>query len=49
MQAAALGLAKLPIVTIQHPFGVRSRAEVSEMAKQCVDDVAKAIADEVVR
>ncbi len=45
MQAAALGFGKLPIVTIPHPFGIRSRAEVGEIALACVDEVAKIAID----
>jgi len=41
MQAAALGFGKLPIVAIAHPFGVRSRSEVGEIANGCVDEIAK--------
>jgi len=43
MQAAALGFGKLPIVAIPHPFGVRSRGEVGEIAKGCVDEVARTV------
>jgi hypothetical protein len=40
-QAAKLGFARLPIATIAHPFGLRSRAEVRQMAEGCVDDIVK--------
>ncbi len=40
-QAKALGVPALPIVAIDHPFGVRSRDEVRAMAEKAVDDVAK--------
>jgi hypothetical protein len=38
-QARALGDANLPIAVIPHPFGLRSRDEVREIAAKCVDDV----------
>ena len=39
-QARALGDATLPIAVIPHPFGLRTHAEVSEIAAKCVDDLA---------
>ena len=36
-QARALGDADLPIAVIPHPFGLRSREEVREIASKCVD------------
>jgi hypothetical protein len=33
----------LPIAVIPHPFGLRTRDEVREMAKQCVTDIVKLI------
>ena len=38
-QARALGDADLPIAVIPHPFGLRTREEVREIARQCVDEV----------
>ena len=38
-QARALGDAALPIAVIPHPFGVRSRDEVRDIASKCVDDL----------
>ena len=38
-QARALGDANLPIVVIPHPFGLRSREEVHDIASKCVDEV----------
>ena len=38
-QARALGDANLPIAVIPHPFGLRSRDEVRDIASKCVDDV----------
>jgi hypothetical protein len=40
-QAKALGNVALPIAVIPHPFGLRKREEVREMAQQCVQDIAK--------
>jgi nitrogenase molybdenum-iron protein alpha/beta subunit len=40
-QAAKLGFARLPIATIAHPFGLRTRAEVRQMAERAVDEIAK--------
>jgi hypothetical protein len=42
-QARALGDANLPIAIIPHPFGLRTRDEVREIASQCVDEVAELI------
>ena len=38
-QARALGDANLPIAVIPHPFGLRSRDEVRDIATKCVDEV----------
>ncbi len=38
-QAAALGNAELPIAVIPHPFGLRTRDEVREIASKCVDEL----------
>ena len=38
-QARALGDANLPIAVIPHPFGLRSRDEVRDIASKCVDEV----------
>ena len=42
-QASALGNSALPIAVIAHPFGVRSRAEVRQMAEKCADDIAELV------
>ena len=42
-QAKALGTPDLPIAVIAHPFGLRQRAEVREMARQCVRDIVKLV------
>jgi hypothetical protein len=49
MQAAALGIGELPIVAIPHPFGIRSRSEVGEIAKQYVDEIAKMATEGIAR
>ena len=40
-QARALGDAGLPIAIVPHPFGLRTREEVHEIASKCVDDLAE--------
>ena len=40
-QARALGDANLPIAVIPHPFGVRTRDEVKDIASRCVDELAE--------
>jgi hypothetical protein len=42
-QARALGNPDLPIAVIPHPFGLRTREEVRQMAEQCVDDIVKLV------
>ena len=42
-QASALGDPALPIAVVAHPFGLRSREEVREMARQCVTDIVALI------
>ena len=42
-QATKLGFGQLPIVVVAHPFGLRTRDEVREIANQCVDDVAQLV------
>jgi hypothetical protein len=39
-QAGKLGFARLPIAVVPHPFGLRTRVEVQEMAEDCVKDIA---------
>ena len=39
-QAKALGNPDLPIAVIEHPFGLRKREEVRQMAEKCVKDIA---------
>ncbi len=42
-QARALGDASLPIAVVPHPFGIRTREELREIAAECVDDLAQMI------
>ena len=42
-QARALGNPELPIAVIAHPFGLRTREEVRQVAEKCVDDIAKLV------
>jgi len=38
-QARALAHPDLPIAVIPHPFGIRTREEVRDIAAKCVDDI----------
>jgi len=42
-QAAALGHAGLPIVVMPHPFGLRTRDEVQQIAANCVDEIVRLV------
>ncbi len=44
-QAKALGHPELPLAVIPHPFGLRTRAEVTALAAQCVDEVARLLCE----
>jgi len=44
-QAKALGNPALPIAVIAHPFGLRKRNEVRELAEQCVRDIVKLVSE----
>ena len=44
-QARALGNAALPIAIIPHPFGLRTREEVRDIAAKCVEDVVKLVTE----
>jgi len=39
-QAAKLGFGRLPIAVVPHPFGLRTREEVRQLAEDCVKDIA---------
>ena len=40
-QLKALGRPELPIAVIPHPFGLRTRDEVRQLAGKCVEDIAR--------
>jgi hypothetical protein len=40
-QAKALGYPDLPIAIVPHPFGIRTRSELKEIAVTCADDIAR--------
>ncbi len=42
-QAAKLGVRDLPIAAVQHPFGLRTREEIRDMAQTCVKDVVRLV------
>ena len=42
-QARALGDADLPIAIIPHPFGLRTRDEVRDIASRCVDQLVELV------
>lgn len=42
-QATALGYPQQPIAIIPHPFGSRTRDEIRELAKHCVEEVARLV------
>jgi hypothetical protein len=39
-QAKALGAPGMPIAVVPHPFGVRKRDKIRDIAQQCADDIA---------
>jgi hypothetical protein len=39
-QASKLGMPELPVVAIVHPFGLRSRNEITDMADRCARDIS---------
>ncbi|MBI2321885.1 MAG: hypothetical protein HYU88_07280 [Chloroflexi bacterium] len=47
LQARALGHPDLPIAVVPHPFGSRTRAEVRQLAEQCVEEVARLVGEAV--
>ena len=42
-QARALGAPGMPIAVVPHPFGVRKRDEIRDIAQQCADDIARLV------
>ena len=48
-QARALGHADLPIAVIAHPFGIRTRDEVRQIAEQCVEEIVKLVSKDAAK
>jgi hypothetical protein len=46
-QQKALGSPDLPIATVPHPFGTRSRDELRQIAARCADDIARLLCESV--
>ena len=44
-QAKALGYPDLPIAVVPHPFGIRSREEISQIAAKCVAEIARLVCE----
>lgn len=44
-QQKALGSPDLPIAVVPHPFGTRSREELSTIAEKCADDIARLLCE----
>ena len=44
-QATALGYPDLPIAVVPHPFGLRTRDELRQIAIQCADDIARLLCE----
>jgi hypothetical protein len=42
-QAKALGAPGMPIAVVPHPFGVRKRDEIRDIAQHCADDIARLV------
>jgi len=40
-QAKTLGHPDLPLAVIPHPFGIRTRDEVRDLAEQCAAEIAR--------
>ena len=43
-QAKTLGHPDLPLAVIPHPFGIRTREEVRDLADRCAEDIARLVA-----
>lgn len=48
-QARALGHPDLPIAVIPHPFGIRTREEVRQIAAQCVEALVKLVSGDAAK
>ena len=44
-QATALGYPDLPIAVVPHPFGIRTRDELRQIAGECVGDIVRLICE----
>ncbi len=44
-QSRALGFPQLPVAVVPHPFGIRTRDEIRDIAAQCVDDIARLLCE----
>lgn len=42
-QAKALGNPALPIAVVPHPFGVRKRDEIRDIAQHCAGEIARLV------
>ena len=42
-QAKTLGHPNLPLAVIPHPFGIRTRDEVRDLAERCAEDIARLV------
>ena len=42
-QAKTLGHPDLPLAVIPHPFGIRTRDEVRDLAERCAEDIARLV------
>src|SRR5258705_12512766 len=49
VQAKALGFSTLPIAVVPHPFGIRTRSEIHEIAAQCADDIPRFVCGPMAR
>jgi len=48
-QARALGHPDLPIAVIAHPFGIRTRDEVRQIADLCVEEIVKLVSKDTAK
>jgi len=48
-QARALGHPDQPIAVIAHPFGIRTRDEVRQIAEQCVEEIVKLVSKDAAK
>ncbi len=45
-QAVKLGARDLPIAVVPHPFGLRTREEVRQMAQACLSEIVRLVGGE---